>query len=157
MVTVQWHNVIIAFWKAGFVPQSRKDPTIVMIYKKKQRSKADVCIQQEISLMCPSRATTDFCSPTHPTRNPMWFPKRQKHHRYDFCGLPANGENQRTTSTLVFVDLFKAFDTVNRWMLWHIMGTCGCPPKFMDIIRSFLMSCLCRWPSFGLFWGNGVG
>ena len=36
-----------------------------------------------------------------------------------------------------FVDLAKAFDTVNRELLWRIMEKKGCPPKFMSIIKSF--------------------
>ena len=32
----------------------------------------------------------------------------------------------------VFVDLTKAFDTVNREALWVVLGKCGCPPEFVD-------------------------
>lgn len=32
----------------------------------------------------------------------------------------------------VFVDLTKAFDTVNRDALWMILGKIGCPPMFVN-------------------------
>ena len=45
----------------------------------------------------------------------------------------------------VFVDLTKAFDTVNRSALWKILRKIGCPNKLVDIIRSFP------------FWHTGMG
>ena len=44
---------------------------------------------------------------------------------------------QRQDLYIAFVDLAKAFDTVNRESLWRVMSKCGCPPKFMDIIKGF--------------------
>jgi len=38
---------------------------------------------------------------------------------------------------LVFIDLTKAFDTVNRAGLWLILEKFGCPAKFVEIIKSF--------------------
>lgn len=38
---------------------------------------------------------------------------------------------------MAFVDLIKAFDTVNREMLWKILAKFGCPSKFTNILRQF--------------------
>ena len=38
---------------------------------------------------------------------------------------------------LAFVDLTKAFDTVNRDLLWNILRKFGCPPTFIDILQQF--------------------
>ena len=35
----------------------------------------------------------------------------------------------------VFVDLTKAFDTVNRDALWKILGKLGCPPTFVNMFK----------------------
>lgn len=43
--------------------------------------------------------------------------------------------NNRTRS--VFVDLNKAFDTVNRKLMWKILRCLGCPHHFIDINKSF--------------------
>ena len=37
----------------------------------------------------------------------------------------------------VFIDLTKAFDTVNREALWAVLERIGCPPKFISMIRLF--------------------
>lgn len=37
----------------------------------------------------------------------------------------------------VFIDLTKAFDTVNRVALWIILKKLGCPRKFVQIIHLF--------------------
>ena len=37
----------------------------------------------------------------------------------------------------VFIDLTKAFDTVNRRALWLILEKLGCPNKFVKILRLF--------------------
>ena len=37
---------------------------------------------------------------------------------------------------MVFIDLTKAFDSVNRQGMWLILHNIGCPDKFVNIIRS---------------------
>ena len=48
---------------------------------------------------------------------------------------------------LLFIDLTKAFYTVNRAALWAILSKLGCPPRFVQIIRSFHdgMFCGVKW------------
>ena len=38
---------------------------------------------------------------------------------------------------LAFIDLTKAFDTVNRDLLWNILRKFGCPPTFIAILQQF--------------------
>ena len=44
---------------------------------------------------------------------------------------------QRMDLCMAFIDLSKAFDTVNRELLWEIMRRSGCPNKFTNIVRAF--------------------
>ena len=43
---------------------------------------------------------------------------------------------QRQDLYFLFIDLTKAFDTVNRPDLWSILSKLGCPPKFTSIVWS---------------------
>ena len=45
-------------------------------------------------------------------------------------------EHQESLFTL-FVDLRKAYDSVPRDALWHVLGRCGVPPQMLRIVRSF--------------------
>ena len=38
---------------------------------------------------------------------------------------------------IAFIDLTKAFDTVNHDLLWQVLGKRGCPPHFLSILREF--------------------
>ena len=135
-------------WKEGGVPQDFKDADIVHLYKNKGDSKC--CDNHRgISLLCiagkifarlllnrlfkhidgigiipesqcgfrPGRGTTD-----------MNFALRQIMEK---CKLYSED------LYLLFIDLTKAFDSVNRQGLWAILKKVGCPNHFVDLIRSF--------------------
>ncbi|VDL89511.1 unnamed protein product [Schistocephalus solidus] len=44
-------------------------------------------------------------------------------------------QEMRTHLYTTFVDLTKAFDTVNRYGLWKVMQTFGCPERFTHMVR----------------------
>ena len=135
-------------WEEGVVPQAFRDADLVHLYKNKGDIKC--CDNHRgISLLCiagkilarlllnrlfkhiddiglipesqcgfrPGRGTTD-----------MNFALRQLHEK---CKL--YGEDLY----LLFIDLTKAFDTVNRQGLWAILEKIGCPKLFVDLISSF--------------------
>lgn len=141
-------KVFIKIWEEGEVVQAFKDATIVHLYKNKgDRNCCDN--HRGISLLCiagkilarlmlnrlikhiekiglipesqcgfrPNRGTTD-----------MVFALRQLQEK---CSL------QGQDLYLVFIDLTKAFDTVNREGLWRILEKAGCPKHFVHIICSF--------------------
>ena len=135
-------------WKEGGVPQVFKDADIVHLYKNKGDIKC--CDNHRgISLLCiagkifarlmlnrllkhtddigvipesqcgfrSGRGTTD-----------MNFALRQIQEK---CKLYSED------LYLLFIDLTKAFDTINRDGLWAILEKVGCPKRFVDLIRSF--------------------
>ena len=46
-------------------------------------------------------------------------------------------QKQRKYLFQMFIDLTKAFDTVNRKALWLILGKLGCPEKLISILNLF--------------------
>ena len=46
---------------------------------------------------------------------------------------------------MVFIDLSKAFDTVDRSTLWTLLRRYGCPETFVKLIQEFQVS---RWINY---------
>ena len=46
---------------------------------------------------------------------------------------------QRQNLHIMFIDFTKAFDSVNRDMLFKILGKLGCPPNFIRIIKNSIL------------------
>ncbi|KAL6486773.1 hypothetical protein MHYP_G00033990 [Metynnis hypsauchen] len=142
-----FHSIINCIWENEDVPQEFRDATIVSLYKNKG-SKSDCGNYRGISLLSiagkilarvilnrlilsvseenlpeaqcgfrPGRSTTD-----------MIFAVRQVQEK---C------KEQNKDLYAVFIDLMKAFDTVNREALWVILQRLGCPRKFVQMIRQF--------------------
>ena len=45
---------------------------------------------------------------------------------------------------MVFIDLTKAFDTVNRPLLWEVLQNFGCPPTFLAVLRELHEGAMAR-------------
>nr|VZI32247.1 unnamed protein product [Spirometra erinaceieuropaei] len=132
-------------WRQGEVPQDFKDATIVHLYKRK--GNRQVCDNHRgISLLniagkifarillnrlnnhleqgLLSESQCGFRR--HRGTTDMIFATRQ---------LQEKCQEMRTHLYSTFVDLTKAFDTVNREGLWKIMQKFGCPERFTQIVR----------------------
>ena len=44
---------------------------------------------------------------------------------------------QNSPIYMVFIDLSKAFDTINREVLWQLLECYGCPAKFVSVLRQY--------------------
>nr|VZI02283.1 unnamed protein product [Spirometra erinaceieuropaei] len=132
-------------WRQGEVPQDFKDATIVHLYKRK--GNRQVCDNQRgISLLniagkifariLLNRLNNHLeqgllpesqCGfRRHRGTTDMIFAARQ---------LQEKCQEMRTHLYSTFVDLTKAFDTVNREGLWKIMQKFGCPERFTQMVR----------------------
>nr|VZI14293.1 unnamed protein product [Spirometra erinaceieuropaei] len=132
-------------WRQGEVPQDFKDATIVHLYKRK--GNRQVCDNHRgISLMniagkifariLLNRLNNHLeqgllpesqCGfRRHRGTTDMIFAARQ---------LQEKCQEMRTHLYSTFVDLTKAFDTVNREGLWKIMQKFGCPERFTQMVR----------------------
>ena len=140
------HCLFIQIWKHSIVPQDFKDATIVTIYKRKG-NKSDCGNYRGISLLSIAgkiltriildrllRFIADKVLPetqcgfrsSRGTAD-MIFSARQ---------LQEKSREQHMNLYTVFIDLTKAFDTVNRVGLWKVLSKFGCTDKFVAILRS---------------------
>lgn len=134
-------------WQRQSVPQDFKDATIIHLYKRKgERSVCDN--HRGISLLSIAgkilarvifnRMTTHITSSILPESQcgfrsgrgtaDMIFTARQ---------LQEKCREQHKDLYMIFVDLTKAFDTVNRDLLWKLLLKIGCPRNLVNIIVSF--------------------
>ncbi|BHF78331.1 hypothetical protein SprV_0602144400 [Sparganum proliferum] len=132
-------------WRQGQAPQNFKDATIVHLYKRK--GNRQICDNHRgISLLnivgkiivrillnrlnnhleqgLLPESQCDFRR--HRGTTDMIFAARQ---------LQEKCQEMRTHLYSTFVDLTKAFDTVNREGLWKIMQKFGCPERFTQMVR----------------------
>ena len=140
------HNLFVQIWRSGVVPQHFKDATIVTICKNKG-CRAECGNYRGISLLsiagkilekmtqsrivkhllddCVSESQCGFR--TASSTIDMLFTTRE---------LQEKCIEQNMDLFVVFIDLTKAFDTVNREALWIILTHMGCPRNVIAIIHS---------------------
>ena len=144
----QLHKLFTQSWNEGKVPQAFKDADLIHLYKNKGDIKC--CDNHRgISLLCiagkiyarlflnrlvkhikairlipesqcgfeAGRSTIDPCFALRQLQEMCWLHSRDLY--------------------LLFVDLTKAFDTVNRDGLWALLKRIGCPDHFISMIKSF--------------------
>jgi exonuclease III len=139
------HEVIVAIWERERVPQKWKDANIITIFKNK--GDRSICGNSRgISLLSVAgkvlarvmlaRLTALIAEEIMPETQcgfrqnrstvDMMFVSRQ---------LMEKCREQHRTLYVAFVDLSKAFDTVDRVLLWELLKKCGCPPKYISVLR----------------------
>ena len=139
--------LVLQVWENEVVPTAWKNSKIITIYKRKGE-KSDCENSRGISLLSHAgkiltrillgRLVTHVSERILPETQcgfragrgtvDMMFVARQMQEK---C------REQNRDLYLAFVDLAKAFDTVNRNLLWQILKRYGCPEKFIAVLRQF--------------------
>ena len=145
-ILLEIHKMIVNVWQGSAIPQDWVDAILISLYKGKG-SKSSCGNYRGISLLeavgkvfskllldrlskyiCPNVLPETQCGfrPGRGTTD-MIFAARQ---------LQEKSIEHRVKLYQVFVDLTKAFDTVNRPALWIILGKLGCPQHFVNLFES---------------------
>ena len=141
-------DLFVLIWEHRHLPQQLKDALIVHIYKRKG----------DISC-CDNHRGISLLSIAGKILARIVLNRLQKHIEErnvipeSQCGFrPKRGTSDMIFSIrqlqekcrernldlyMVFIDLTKAFDTVNREGLWKILKKIGCPDTFVEIIKLF--------------------
>ena len=141
------HELITVVWEEEAVPQQWRDAKLTSIYKRK----GDRAV-------CGNSRGISLLSVTGKVLGKIMLARLNKHIVDKVCPesqcgfrrergtidmlfvarqLQEKCREQRRDLCLAFIDLSKAFDTVNRDLLWKIMKRFGCPSKFVAVVRSF--------------------
>lgn len=141
------HHYITKAWADESIPQQWRDASIVTIYKSKGdraicdnhrgisllavagKVLAKVMLQRLINNITESMLPESQCGfRKNRSTVGMVFTTRQ---------LQEKCREQHKDLFMAFVDLSKAFDTVQRDLLWEVLLRFGCPTKFVNILRQF--------------------
>ncbi|BHF85614.1 hypothetical protein SprV_1002878300 [Sparganum proliferum] len=131
-------------WRQGEVPQDLKDATIVHLYKRK--GNRQICDNHRvISLLNISgkifahillNRQNNHLDQGLLSNSQCGFGSYRGTMDKNFAArqLQEKCQEMRTHLYSTFVDLTKAFDTVNREGLWKIMQKFGCPERFIEMV-----------------------
>ena len=141
------HNFILDCWSAKCLPQQWKNANIILVHKQKG-DRAECGNSRGISLLSVAGKVLAKIMLTRLLEHvvDLVLPESQ-------CGfrrgrstidmifvarqLQEKCREQHQDLFLAFVDLTKAFDTVNRDLLWNILRKFGCPPTFIALLQQF--------------------
>uniref|UniRef100_A0A5F8H1G2 RNA-directed DNA polymerase n=1 Tax=Monodelphis domestica TaxID=13616 RepID=A0A5F8H1G2_MONDO len=142
-----FHIVLTSIWEEEDMPPELRDASIVALYKNKgSRAACDnyrgisllstagkilarVILNRLLSSVSEQKLPESQCG-FRPDRSTidMVFMMRQMQEK---C------LEQNLSLYIVFIDLTKAFNTVNKDALWVILSKLGCPAKFIKLIQLF--------------------
>ena len=140
------YDILMRCWNEGVVPQSMRDCTMVTLYKNKG-DRSDCNNYRGISLLSVAgKAFARVLLKRLQVVAERVYPESQ-------CGFRAGRSTidmafslkliqekcieQQMPLFVVFLDLTKAFDTVNREGLFQILEKVGCPPKLLALTQAF--------------------
>ena len=146
LIRLHIHQLITKLWVNDAVPDDLKNGTIVTVFKKKG-DKSDCGNYRGITLLSVvGKVVTHILNKRLIPLAEDILPESQSGFRPSrgtadmiFCArqLQEKCVEQNKPLYIAFIDLAKAFDSVNRDLLWLVLQKFGCPEKFIRILRLF--------------------
>jgi len=139
-------EIMCKCWKLGSIPQDMRDTLIVALYKNKgdrrdcnnYRGISLLSVVEKVFARAVLSSLQKIADRVYPESQcgfrsarstiDMVFSVRQ---------LQEKCREQNQPLFMAFIDLTKAFDLVSRSGLFAVLAKIGCPPKPLEIIRSF--------------------
>ncbi|XP_041934160.1 uncharacterized protein LOC121696990 [Alosa sapidissima] len=145
LLTRRLHLLITKIWQSENVPQDWKDANIIILYKQKG-DRADCGNSRGISLLSTAGKVlakimlsqlVEYISELTLPETQCGFRKCRSTTDMIFAlrQLLEKSREQRRDLYITFIDLSKAFDTINHDMLWEQLAKLGVPPKFLSILQ----------------------
>ena len=138
------HQIVCQIWKEGQVPQQWIDAVIIKLFKKKDPMECGN--YRGISLLAVAgKILSNIILSRIARRVEEVLPESQCGFRskrgtadmiFAVRQLQEKCKEQKMDLYMVFIDLTKAYDTVNRVLLWKLLAKYGIPDRLIRIIRS---------------------
>ena len=140
-------DIVVRIWRGGEVPQQWKDAIIMVLHKKKDRTECGnyrgislVAHAGKILLKIIARRLSEYCErvgilpeeqsgfrPNRSTTDMMFVIRR----------LRELARKKRIPLYVCFINLTKAYDSVDRTLLWTVLARFGVPQTMISVIRQF--------------------
>ena len=134
-------------WRGGGVPQQWKDATIKVLHKKKDRTECGnhrgislVAHAGKVLLKVIAGRLGDYCERGNilPEEQCGFRPQRLTvDMMFVIRRLQELALKKDTPLYMCFIDLTKAYDSVDRSLLWDVLVRFGVPPRMLAVIRQF--------------------
>ena len=141
------HRLTIRIWRQGKVPQQWKHAVITVLHKKGDKKKCGnyrgislVSQAGKVLLKVVVRKLSAYCEAKGllPEEQYGFRPDRSiTDMMFVICRLQEVGRKAGVSLHMYFVDLQKAYDTVDRTLLWQVLARIGVPPQMIAVVRQF--------------------
>ena len=142
-----FHDIFVEVWNGGEVPQQWKDATIKVLYKTLDRSNCNnyrgislLSYAGKVLLKIVANRLSDYCEAQGilPDEQCGFRPERSTVDMlFVVRRLQELARRRRTPLYMCFVDLQKAYDSVDRELLWKGLARAGVPEEMIAVIRQF--------------------
>ena len=143
-----FHDIIVAVWRGGGVPQQwKEDATIKVLHKKKYRPKCGnyrgislAAHAGKVLLKVIAGRLSDCCERDNILPEEQCGFRSQRSTVDMMLAVRRLQELARKKDTsfyLCFIDLTKAYDSVDRTLLWDVLACFGVPPRMLAVMRQF--------------------
>ena len=146
-ILLAFHDIILSVWMTGEVPQEWKDAAIKVVHKKKDRTECSnyrglslVAHAGKVLLKIVANRLGDVCEEAGiPPEEQCGFRPQRSITDIMFVvrRLLKLGRTSNTSLEICFIDLAKAYDSVDRVLLWEVLARFGVSPRIIKVIRMF--------------------
>ena len=146
-ILLELHRLVTLFWREGKVPQQWKDAVITVLHEKGNKMECGnycgislVSHAGKVLLKVVGRRLSAYCEmkgllseepcgfrPDRSTTDMMFVVRR----------LQKVGRKAGMPLFMCFIDLQKAYDIVDRILLWQVLTRIGVPPQMIALIQQF--------------------
>ena len=140
-------EIVVRIWRGSKVPQHWKHAIIMVVHKKKDRTGCGnymgislVTHTGKILLKAIARRLSEYCEHVRvlSKEQSAFRPNRSTTHMmFVILHLQEMARNKRTPLFVCFIDLTKAYDSVDRTLLLKVLTRFGVPQNMISVIRQF--------------------
>ena len=144
---LEFHRLTTFIWREGKVPQQWKDAAITVLHKKGDKTDCGnfrgislVSHAGKVLLKVVARRLSAYCEAKGllPEEQCGFRPDRSTTDMtFVVRRLQEIGRKAGVSLFMCFIDLQKAYDTVDRTLLWQVLTRIGVPPQMIAVIQQF--------------------